>query len=333
VGGVRFVGRVDPSDPAAVKFAWSGTGLVATVTGTDISVKLRTEGTATCFFMPVIDGKMGTRFEVTQGSDQTVSLGTGLAAGDHTVELYRETEGMYGSSTFLGFVTGTVKGAPAASGKLLEVVGDSISAGYGNLGVEPHPGWVASPACHWTAANSSWYQTYEAIAGHELGAEVSTIAVSGWRLGGTQNLMPDVYENMLGSGDSTPWGFGPKANVVVINLGTNDSSGGFNAAEFTAAGIEFAKTIRSKYPDAWIFYTIGPMVGDPGLTAIKNAEAAIVTDRKNAGDTKIASFDFGTQNMGADGSIPTGCDWHPNVAEDTIMAGILKTKLKSALGW
>jgi len=63
------------------------------------------------------------------------------------------------------------------AGRLIEVVGDSISAGYGNLGSEPHPNWVASPACHWTADNSTWYQTYAALAGPcpHPPAEVSTL--------------------------------------------------------------------------------------------------------------------------------------------------------------
>jgi hypothetical protein len=46
-----------------------------------------------------------------------------------------------------------------------------------------------------------------------------------------------------------------------------------------------------------------------------------------------ATFDLGIQNMGSDGSSPTGCDWHPNVADHERMAGILKTQLSAKLGW
>jgi hypothetical protein len=126
-------------------------------------------------FQPVIDGTPGARFGVNSGSDRTVTLAANLGDSEHVVELYRETEGMYGLSTFHGFTAGTVKGALPASGRLVEVVGDSISAGYGNLGTELHPNWVANPACHWTAENSSWYATYAAVAGHALNAEVSRL--------------------------------------------------------------------------------------------------------------------------------------------------------------
>jgi lysophospholipase L1-like esterase len=337
-GGPRWVGRVDATDPNAVRFAWQGAGLVATVNGASIAVKLRTEGTSTVYFQPVIDGKMATRFKVDSGADQTVTLASGLAAADHVVELYRDTEGMYGLSTFLGFTSGTVKGAPAASGRLIEVVGDSISAGYGDLGSEPHPNWVANPACHWTADNSTWYQTYAAVAGHALNAEVSTIARSGWGMyrdstGDTSGVLSSVYANALGTDNTAVWGFVPKASVVVINLGTNDWGTGDPGTPYETAYKSFITTIRSHYPDAWIFLTIGSMLSDPALSQVKTRLANVVAAFTATGDQKLATFDLGTQNMGADGSVPTGCDWHPNVADHLRMAGILQLQLSAKLGW
>jgi lysophospholipase L1-like esterase len=337
-GGLRWVGRVDATNPNAVRFAWQGAGLVATVNGTSIAVKLRTEGTPTVYFQPVIDGKMATRFKVDTGADQTVTLASGLTATDHVVELYRDTEGMYGLSTFLGFTSGTVKGAPAASGRLIEVVGDSISAGYGDLGSEPHPNWVASPACHWTADNSTWYQSYAAVAGHAFGAEVSTIARSGWGMyrdlgGSTTGVLSSVYANALGTDNNAAWGFVPKASVVVINLGTNDWGTGDPGTPYETAYKSFITTIRSHYPDAWIFLTIGSMLSDPALSQVKSRLASVVAAFTATGDQKLATFDLGTQNMGADGSAPTGCDWHPNVADHLRMAGILQQQLSAKLGW
>ena len=337
-GGPRWVGRVDATDPKAVRFAWQGAGFIATVNGGSIAVKLRTEGTPTVYFQPVIDGKMATRFKVDTGADQTVTLASGLAATDHVVELYRDTEGMYGLSTLLGFTSGTVIGSPSPSGRLIEVVGDSISAGYGNLGSEPHPNWVASPACHWTADNSTWYQTYAAIAGHALGAEVSTIARSGWGMyrdntGNTSNVLSSVYENALGTNSNAVWDFAPKASVVVINLGTNDWANGDPGTSYETAYQSFIAKVRSHYPDAWIFLTIGSMTGEPSLSQIKAHLANVAAAVTATGDQRLATFDLGVQNMGADGSVPTGCDWHPNVADHQRMAGILQQQLSSKLGW
>ncbi|MGC4063870.1 MAG: GDSL-type esterase/lipase family protein [Polyangiaceae bacterium] len=338
-GGPRWVGRVDATDANAVKFAWQGAGLVAIVKGTTIAVKLKTEGTPTVFFQPVIDGTVGTRFSVNTGSEQTVTLASNLADGEHRVELYRETEGMYGLSTFLGFTSGTVVGAPVSNGRLIEVVGDSISAGYGNLGSEVHPNWVADPACHWTAENSSWYATYAAVAGHALDAEVSTVAHSGWGMyrdlgGSTTGVLSSVYDRALGTNDATKWGFGPKASVVVVNLGTNDWAKGDPGEAYETAYVDFIGKLRGVYPDAWIFMTIGSMTGEPALTQVKtHFDKILATVKAATGDQRLIAFDLGTQNLGSDGSVPSGCDWHPNAADHKRMAGILQKQLSDRLGW
>jgi hypothetical protein len=333
-GGPRWVGRVDATDVNAVEMAWQGAGLIANVTGTDIAVKLRAGDTI--FYQPVVDGVPKARFSVTSGSDQTVTLATGLSAGDHVIELYRDTEGSKASSTFLGFTSGTVTGSCATNDRLIEIVGDSISAGFGDLGSETHPNWACNPCCDWTAQNSTWFQTYGALAGHQLNAEVSTMAVSGWGLGqdrgcGTGSLVPSVYENTLGTGGGGTWGFNPKAAAVVINLGTNDMAcGSFSTATYTAAGIAFVQKIRSHYPNAWIFFTIGSMSGSGDLAKIKPAQDAIVT---GAGDPKVSTFQFQPQNLGSNGEVPSGCLWHPSIATHAQMAEQLKTQLKAKLGW
>jgi lysophospholipase L1-like esterase len=330
---------VDASDPTAVKFAWQGAGFVSTVAGTTISVELRTEGATTVYFQPVIDGQPGERFNVDSGADQAVTLATGLADGDHTVELYRDTEGTQGQSTFLGFDSGTVKAVPGSKGRLIEVVGDSISAGYGNLGSEPHPNWVATPACHATAENSSWYSSYAAIAGRALDAEVSTIARSGWGMvrdsnGDPAGVLSSVYDNALGTSDPTPYGFETEADAVVINLGTNDWAEGDPAAAYETAYVDFIAKVRTHYPEAFLLLTIGSMTGEPELTEVKTRLANVVSAvEASTGDSKLVTFDLGTQDLGADGSIPTGCDWHPNVADHERMAAILQGQLASSLGW
>jgi hypothetical protein len=338
--GVTWTGRVDARDPNAAVFAWQGAGLRATVNGTSIGVRLRTDDTASAFFQARIDGNLGPRFEVREGGVRTVSLASGLAPGDHAIELYRETEGAYGRSTFLGFASGTLEAPPPSNGRLIEVVGDSISAGYGNLGEEIHPApdWVAAPACHWTAENSSWYLTYAAIAGRELNAEVSTIARSGWgmvrdRGNDATHVLSAVYDNAVGTGATPPWSFNRPASAVVINLGTNDWNGGDPGVSYETAYAQFIAHLRTRYPSAWILLTIGPMTGEPALTQIKTRLANVVAARTGQGDSKVATFDFGQQNLGADGRIPTGCDWHPSRAEHQRMAQILKAQLQSKLGW
>jgi lysophospholipase L1-like esterase len=330
-GGVRWVGRVDASNTSAVKFAWSGTGFVGTLNGTKISVKLQTEGaTSSAFFQPVIDGKAGSRFQVASGAVQTVVVGDTLSAGDHTVELYRESEGMYGDTIFSGFGDGSLKGAPAASGRLIEIIGDSISAGYGNLGSETHPPWTNT--CTFSLDTESAYQAYGSMVGRALNAEVSIIARSGWGMyrdlnGSKANVLSSIYENTLGTQSTPKWDFARKADAVVINLGTNDSGGtqGDPGQPYEDAYVAFLKTIRGHYPNAWIFLTIGPMTSDPVLTQLRTHLTNVVA---KVGDSRITAVDLAAQ----DGT-STGCDFHPNVAEDAVMAGVLTTAIKTKLGW
>lgn len=325
--GVRWIGRVDASKPGNVKFAWSGSGFVANVTGTKISVRLQAEGSA-AFFQPVIDGISGQRFQVANGATQTVVLGDNLAAGSHRVELYRDTEGMYGHSVFLGFVDGTLNSPPAAPGRLLEIIGDSISAGYGNLGVETHPPW--DNTCSFSLDTEAAHQAYGWQLARALKADVSIVARSGWGIyrdydGTTAGVLSSVYANTLGTQSTPQWPFLQQPDAVLINLGTNDSAKGDPGQPYEDAYVKLLGTVRSHYPRAWIFLTIGPMTGEPMLTTMVTHLANVVA---KVADPKIVKIDIPAQDAAS-----TGCDYHPNVAEDKKMAAALRAPIASKLGW
>jgi len=76
------------------------------------------------------------------------------------------------------------------------------------------------------------------------------------------------------------------------------------------------------------------MLGDPALSQVKTHLANVVAQvTASTNDTRLVTFDMGTQDLGSDGSVPTGCDWHPNVADHLRMAGILQAQISSKLGW
>ena len=324
---VRWIGRVDTSNPAAVRFAWSGAGFVASVTGPKVSVRLQAEGSA-AFFQPVVDGKLGERFRIESGATQTVVLGEHLSRGQHRVELYRDTEGMYGDSTFLGFVDGTLGAAPQAPGRFLEIIGDSISAGYGNLGVETHPPW--DNTCGFSLATEAAYQAYSWQLARSLKADVSIIALSGWGVyrdynGDTARVLSSVYENTLGTQSTPAWSFEQQPDAVLINLGTNDSAKGDPGRPYEDAYVAFLRTVRSHYPRAWIFLTIGSMTGEPMLSTMVTHLTHVVS---TFADPKAVRVDLPTQD-----ATTTGCDYHPNVAEDQKIANALATAIAARLGW
>jgi len=183
-----------------------------------------------------------------------------------------------------------------------------------------------------------FYQTYAAFAGRALDAEVSTIARSGWGMvrdldGNTSGVLSAVYGHAVGTDDTTPWGFGPKASAVVINLGTNDQSPGDPGAAYEAAYLDFLAEVRAHYDNAWIFLAIGSMLSDSGRDTILGHLENVLDQRTAAGDDRVSILDLGVQDMGSDGSVPTGCDWHPNVADHERMGAILESELRTRLGW
>lgn len=324
-GGPRFLGRVDTTDAAGPRFSWTGSGLVAVVSGTKISVTLRTEDNVS-FYQPVVDGVPGQRFSVAPGEPATTVLGTELPEGDHVVELYRDTEAMFGDTVFLGFADGAVKGAPAGRERLIEVIGDSISAGAGNLGEEEHTP-SSTTSCFPSPDTQSAYYSYGLHLGRLLDAEVSVLAQSGWGLfrgagGNTTTTLPSVYANTLGTKPAPAWSFTRQADAVVINLGTNDASVGDPGTAYETAYVAFLETVRSRYPNAWIFLTIGPMYEAPAMRQhIANVVAA-------SGDPKVVKLDIPVRDKSH-----TGCGGHPNVAQHESMATTLAPMMKEKLGW
>jgi hypothetical protein len=140
--------------------------------------------------------------------------------------------------------------------------------------------------------------------------------------------LPALWENLLGSDPTVKWNFASEPNAVVINLGTNDWTQGDPGAPFEIAYDDFLHRVREKYPNTWIFLTIGPMLEEYRRDQILARLSHVLTGRVDAGDARISMFDFGSQ----DGST-TGCLVHPGVAEHERMAKILEEHLVQALGW
>ncbi len=325
--GVRLFGRADISNASQPRFSWSGTGFVARFSGTGLTARLN--NTAPFIFKAVVDGTPKAAFTTTTGT-ANYDLATGLSAGTHTIELYRQTEAGQGNSQLVSLTVaggGALMPPPPGPGRLIEVVGDSISAGYGTLGT------LNDADCFPT---ESHWDTYESVAARAVGAEVSTIAASGHGMvrnygGDMTDTLPQIYARTLMNDTASVWSFAIKPQAVVINLGTNDISNGKGdpGMPFRDAYRGFVETVRSKYPDAFIICLIGPLLSGTDLTTIQNHIRAVVQARNAAGDAKIEYFG----DIVAQASDKAACQYHPNPAENQIMGAQLAAELRARLGW
>lgn len=321
--GVRFVGRTDRCDATGVRYAWSGSGFVGAFSGTGIRVRLRD---TTNQHSVLIDGKLAPTLVATAG-ESWYTLATGLAAGEHRVEVYRRTEASFGTTVVTGIEVqgGELLAPPPALERRLEVIGDSISCGYGNEGALP---------CTFSATTENHYLAFPAVLARSLEAELSTVAWSGkgviYNYGGDKvSPMPILYDR-VDPGDRTQlWTFKYQPHAVVINLGTNDYSTGAGPTDelFVATYRGFLERLRGFYPDAYILCTVGPLLGGSQLsTARRNIQAA-VDARVAAGDQNVGVVPINTPNTAP------GCDWHPSVAVHAAMAAELAAPLRQKLGW
>lgn len=318
------MGRVDLTTPDRPRFSWSGTGFVARFTGTGMDAQLLNSGNP-LRFRAVIDGKPQQPFTARSGGS-TYPLARGLTSGEHTVALYRETEGSQGDSQLMGLTVqgGTLLSPPAAATRFIELIGDSISAGFGNLGR------LEDSDCF---ATQSHWDTYGAIAARALDAELSTIAVSGYGAyrdygGSNEGTLERVYERARTNAATPLWSFARAPQAVVVNLGTNDVAKGDPGPPFRDAYRKLLRTIRAKYPHAVILCTLGPMLTDPSRATMQAHVQAAVDAQIAAGDEKLSTYFFAPQTADK-----FGCAYHPNAAEHTLMAKLLVAELRPLLGW
>ena len=340
--GVRFLGRVNP---ATRELSWSGTGLTFSFTGSSASVAVASTWGTNSIEM-VIDNGTPLVFDSVNGT--SIDTPAALADGPHTVSIRKRSEPQLGS-IYVGDVTtsGSLGNDSAPASRRIQVIGDSITVGYGMDGTFP---------CVNSAALEDAPNTYGALTAKNLSAEYDIIAWSGKGL--VRNIVNPGYEDDVvmpqiwtrwGAADEDGTYTFPAADtpdIVVVNLGTNDfsyvaynsTSGAnydarprLNATEYTEGLVSFGKTIQGHYPDAEVFITSSPLLSDGYPTA----EDAQHTTQSNAIKDAVAQLgdkahfvNFPTQDSSNNN---IGCDYHPSSATHESMAVILTAAIEDVI--
>jgi hypothetical protein len=335
---VRFVGRVDMSDSLGPRMAWPGTKVIARFDGTGASVTLsQMDGFARgpTFFNLVVDGVVAdTPLEIA-ASHRTSVLAHDLAPGAHTIELEKRTEANLGTVRFEGFTfTGGagLLAPPPAHTRLIEFLGDSAIDGYGILGNR-----AACPATDPPETNDSRHSFAFATA-EALDAEMMLTAYSGKgilvnELPSDTDVFPKLWPRTLPEDAASSWSFSVLPDAVVVALGGVDMEGHAAAPPgFAAAYDAFVGTLRSHYPNAYLWLTVWSQVKDAPVatrTALTNVLTNIVSTRSAAGDARVFVYVFPEARFDID---ETGCEAHANAAHEKAMAMLMADEVRARMG-
>ncbi|MCP4363578.1 MAG: endoglucanase [Chloroflexi bacterium] len=325
---ISYIGRFDFTHSAAPKFDWIGATIEAAFNGPSLTLLLEDGNN---LYNLYVDG-VPTVLRTVAGQDAYLAA-SNLNAGQHSFRLVKRTEFEGASGIFRGFVLpsgGDIQEPPPRPTRRIEVIGDSITAGYGVEG--------ESPTCSYSAATQNVEQTYAAMLGRIFQAEMMTTAVSG--IGVIRNYNePDMisaapmtarYERALSYELDSRWDFQRwKPDVIIINLGTNDFSTTPypSQAIFVQAYIDLLNTIRRHYPLTPILAMSPPIIQEPANWYVQTAVTHL---NSNQSDPNVHYLPM-TNNLIAPQDY--GCDYHPNIAGQQKITDQIVPALQRIMGW
>ena len=319
---LRYEGRFDTSDPAGPRCAWPASAVSLRFSGSALNVKL-SDGNSDRYQV-VVDGKPATVL-TPHGGVHTYRVFDAPKPAPHTVTLVKNTEAFFGTTQFQGFQIsggGKLLPPPARPTRRIEIVGDSISCGYGNLAKDQYQKFAPD--------NESAYYSYGAVAARALNADYVCVAWSGRKMW-PNNTMGEIYDKALPLDPGNHWDFARwTPDAVIVNLSTNDWGGGAPDRKGWTGGYEaFLTRVRTLYPKAAIYCATSPMMGGGQGDEAKSYLTQIVSEENAAGDKNVRLLVFETQ----DAKNGFGADWHPSVKTDQIMADKMAGTLATDLGW
>lgn len=329
---LQYIGRVDFGHADAPQISWPGTSIAGNFTGQYLSVILDDQ-LGKNYFNVFIDNdfKRPVIIQATKGEKKYV-IAPNLAKGKHSFLLTKRTEGEEGATIIKGFELAdgeTLLEPPARLKRKIEFFGDSITSGMGNESPDDGPDHLLK--------DKNNFMAYDAITARNLNAELHVTSQSGIGvlISWFPFVMPQFYDQLsaVGNNDSQ-WDFSSWApDVVVINLFQNDSwltdrdhkmIPNPTDEQRIQAYVDFVKTIRGKYPKAFIVCALGSMdatkAGSKWPGYITTAVARIKQENPNEKMDSLF-FEF------------TGFGGHPRVKQHQANADKLTAFIKQKMSW
>jgi lysophospholipase L1-like esterase len=327
---VHTAGRVQVNDNA-LAYSWPGVYFEGRFRGTGIGVVLNDPAAD---YDVQVDGAVVATLVMPGNGTHWVF---GLAKGTHRVRLSKRGESPWATSEFGGFVAapgGAILGKPSARGRQIEFIGDSYTAGYGNMS--------ATRDCTGDDVNRTTNAdlSFGALTAGRYNADYQLNAFSGrgmvrnYNGGEPGTSYRTYYDRALLSVDGDVWDRPRdwRPQLIVIGLGINDFSTAINPGEpWTPESLNaayhdqyqaFIDKLRARYGSrpvivvsaTWMFNT----------TLLSDLTQQIVRERNAAGDDRVRFWYY--SEVGLDYG---GCHFHPSAHDHQIIAGRLDEFVKT----
>nr|WP_315146975.1 GDSL-type esterase/lipase family protein [uncultured Flavobacterium sp.] len=328
-------GRVELLDENKVILIGPASSVSFDFKGNSCSISLQSVEDHQNYVSLELDGKYIGRIRIEKGEMQSFPIVVSEKKNTHHLSIYKATEATNGGVLFAGTTAKLVDSPAPKSKKKIELIGDSITSGFGN-----DDSTIPCGTGDWYDQHNA-YWAYGPVLSRALDIDYVLSSVSGYGMYRNWNdehleepIIPEVYENLyLNKDSSKPYDFKFQPDLVSICVGTNDLSEGdgkkprlpFNEEKFISNYIDFIKTVYKHAPNTRIVLLNSPMVsGDRNVTFIKCLKQVIQAFDKDKTHKKIELFEF--QSM-----TPKGCGYHPNIADDKVMANQLIPYFKKLL--
>lgn len=301
-------------------FDWPNSGFRFRFKGNGVILSFKTFKTPYTFYVLVgVDGKQQ-RFALSTGDEKIII--EGLTDKEHSLELIKITEGeeriVFAGADIFGKSPAIMPAEEKPYPLKIEFLGDSLTAGYGNLAP------ATEKLFHTFEQDST--RAYAYICASLLGADAHYECISGQGIyqncnGVKSNEIPTFFTHASRE-TKEPWDFSSwTPDVVVINAGTNDYCGKVTDENFTNAAADFLRLIRSKYPKALIIWAYG-MTQKLAFPAIKTAIAEV-----NDPSVRLLAL----ESM-YDKKDELGGNGHPNVKSHKRVGRFVADYIKKELG-
>ena len=329
---LQYTGRIDYTHASGPQMSWPGSRLTASFTGSSVAVVLDDQLGKNYFNAFLDDDLTHPVILHCDKGEKTYEVADRLPSGRHKLLLTKRTEGEEGATTIRGLVLsegGRLLSPPKRPKHRMEIFGDSITSGMGDESPDDGPDHLVK--------DKNNFMSYGAIAARELKAELHVTSQSGIgvMVSWFDFIMPQFYDQLSAVGNNdTQWDFSLwTPEVVLINLFQNDKwlIDRENRLKPTPtdeqrikAYVDFVKTIRGKYPHAYIICALGSMdATQEGSKWPGYITAAVAQMKKENPGEKMDTlfFEF------------TGFGGHPRIKQHQANAAKLTKFIREKMGW